>query len=485
MASVSPKTFATLVTCAVLFAAGLYKFGVPPLRGTSTSAGSAAIIADTGTTSSKKLDANRIIVSHNSGAFEDDIKRQKEQDDMNALFMKRFPDATRAHNTWQFSPDTFFAKHIAGTLTDVIGLFATEATLIVDRGMAADITDQLKAWKYYPHVNKKLLEPVTKNGRHYGLPIGEANGGFYVMTLFYNRDMFREAGLVDAAGEIVPPHTWDDFTTYAKHLTNRDRGVAGFGILGENGGNAWHFLNWAWQAGGDFQKKLPDGKWVSVFHEPGAVRALQFIKDLRWKHDVLQRNVLASNEETFQMFTSNRIAMAIFTPEYLTFLVDKYGMSAEKIGICLLPAGPAGRANQIGGSYVVLNPRLQGLHKQRAFDSAVFSYEPEVMEYQLKILHEQKRRIGIPAIPIFEPAVQKEIDAVVDKYRNLPDYSEIMQQAAQVVRLEPPYRCQAMYSLYLGPAIQEVLIDKNADPAELLKTASEKFQIRELDPLVE
>lgn len=474
----SPKAAVMLILCVALFAAGMIRYGMPPLRmqDSSQRAGN-----DVTTATGNVRTSGRIVVSHNSGAFEDDAKRQKEQRDMNALFMRRYPDATRFHSTWQFSPDTFFAKYIAGTLTDVMGLFATEATLIVDRGMAADITDQLKAWKYYPHVNRKLLEPVSKNGRHYGLPIGEANGGFYVMTLFYNRDMFKQAGLVDAAGEPLAPQTWDDFTTYAKRLTSRDRGVAGFGILGENGGNAWHFLNWAWQGGGDFQKKNANGQWVSVFHEAGAVRALQFIKDLRWKQDVLQRNVLASNEETFQMFTSNRIAMAIFTPEYLTQLIDKYGMPVEKIGIALLPAGPAGRANQIGGSYMILNPRLEGLHKQRAFDSAVFSYEPEVMEYQLKILHEQKRRIGIPAIPIFEPAVQREIDAVVDKYRNLPDYSHIMQQAAEVVRIEPPYRCQAMYALYLGPAIQEVLVDEDADPTELLNTASRKFQIRELD----
>jgi ABC-type glycerol-3-phosphate transport system substrate-binding protein len=463
----------------LLFCAGLARFGIPPLHADSSNSRKEEI-----PTTSTLSQTGRMVISHNSGAPESDKKRLHEQEVLNALFMQRYPDSIRFNSTWQFSPDTFFAKYISGTLPDVIGLFATEATLVVDRKMAADITEQLRAWKYFPYLNEKLLAPVTRDGRFYGMPIGEANGGFYVMTLFYNTEMFKRAGLTDQSGTPIPPDSWDDFTTYALKLTDRRHGVAGFGILGENGGNAWHFLNWVWQAGGEFEHRLDNGRWISVFDQPPAVLALQFIKDLRWKHDVLQRNVLATNDELFQMFASDRIAMAFFTPEYLTYIVDKYNMPIEKIGICLLPAGPAGRANQIGGSYVILNPRLSGIHKQRAFDSAVFSYDPVIMDAQLKVLHDQDRRIGIPAIPIFKPELQNRINAVVNKYRNLPDYSALMLQAADAVRLEPPYRCQAMYSLYLGPVLQEVLVNRDANCLELLKRAAYKFQVRELDPRV-
>lgn len=456
---------------------GMHKYGLPPAQMRSQGASKSQDV----TTSTAASANGRMVIVANSGAPEDDKERQEEQNLFRTMFEAKYPDATVYNSTWQFSPDSFFAKHVAGTLPDIIGVFATEATFVADRKLTADIRHEIENWEFYKYLNLKLVQPISRDGCIYGLPNGGANGGFYVITLFYNTELFKKAGLVDANGECIPPDTWDDFTTYALKLTNRERGVSGFGILGENGGNAWHFLNWVWQAGGDFERREPDGRWISVFHEPPAVRALQFIKDLRWKYDVLQRAVLCSNDDLFQLFATDRIGMAIFTPEYLAYIVDKYKMPFKKIGICLLPAGPGGRFNQVGGSYTLLNPRLEGVKKQRAFDMVTFGYNLKVTERMLQLLHKQKRRVGIPAIPIFKAELQDKMDAIVNKYRNVPDLTPLMRKAAECVRLEPPYRCQTLYGLYVGPAIEEVLVDRNADPAKLLKTASEKFQIRELD----
>jgi ABC-type glycerol-3-phosphate transport system substrate-binding protein len=331
------KSRATFLTVFLSFLAGWYYFGFPAVRPVANS-------SERDSSAPSGSANGRIVIVSNNAAMENDARRQAEQDLSKRLFEERYPDSTMGFSTWQFSPETFFAKSIAGTLPDVIGVFATEASNLLDRRLCADITEQVHNWQLGDQLNTDLLKPMTRDGRIYGLP---TMPGFYVMLMFYNKDLFRESGLVDSSGNPVAPDTWDDFTTMAKRLTDRNRGVAGFGILGETGGNGWHFLNWVWQAGGDFEKRLPDGRWFSVFHEAGAVRALQFIHDLRWKHDVLQRNVLASNDELFQLFASGRIAMAIFTMEYLQNLVDKYSMPLERIGIALLPAGPAGRANQM------------------------------------------------------------------------------------------------------------------------------------------
>jgi ABC-type glycerol-3-phosphate transport system substrate-binding protein len=215
------------------------------------------------------------------------------------------------------------------------------------------------------------------------------------------------------------------------------------------------------------------------------VGALQVIKDLRWKHDVLQRNVLASNDELFQMFASGRVAMAIFTMEYLQNLVDKYGMPLDRIGIALLPAGPAGRANQIGGAFALVNPALTGLRKQRAFDMLVMETDLEVIDQKMKLLHDQGRRVGIPAVPVFKPEYQAKYDAVIDKYRNLPAYRELMAAAAKAAHFEPPRESQTLYRDYLSPAVQDVLVNRNADPEALLRHASQRFQQRVLDPINE
>jgi ABC-type glycerol-3-phosphate transport system substrate-binding protein len=473
------KNAAFAVVVATLFVAGLLRYGIPPGRPAAQTAP-----ADT-TSNAPNAAAGTVAITHSNGPAEDDKPAQAERRLVAEFYHRKFPDAELRFSTWQFSPDTFFAKAIAGTLPEIVGVFATESTIILDSRMSSDITDELKAWKLYPLLNPRLVEPMSRGGRVYGLPVGGANGGFYVMTLFYNKDLLRAAGLVDAAGEIIAPQTWDDFTTYAARLTDRKRGVAGFGILGETGGCAWHFLNWAWQAGGDFERQDPQtGAWRAVFDEPPVVRALEFLKDLRWKHDVLQRNVLAGNDEIQQGFASGRVAMCLQAPETIQSLVHKFHMPAERIGICLLPAGPAGRANQIGGAFVLLRPGLEGKRKQRAFDSIVFEHDLDVVDAKIKLLAAQGRPIGIPTVPTFTPEYQARLDAIVNRHRNVPDQGALMAEASGHIRMEPPVKAQVLYE-YLSAPIQEVLVEPAANPAADLRAANRRFQLRVLDPVNE
>ena len=472
------KDTAFAVAVAILFVVGLMRYGTPPLRPSAHHATDDSPAAATETT-------DAMVITQSNGPPEDDKPAQAERKLLAGFYHRKFPDAQLRYSTWQFSPDTFFAKAIAGTLPEVVGVFATESTIILDSRMSSDITDELKAWKLYPLLNPRLLEPMSRGGRVYGLPVGGANGGFYVMTLFYNAGMFREAGLVGLDGAIMTPQTWDDFTTYAARLTDRKRGVAGFGILGETGGCAWHFLNWAWQAGGDFERQDPvTGRWTAVFDQPPVVRALEFLKDLRWKHDVLQRNVLASNDEIQEGFAAGRIAMCFQAPETIQSLVYKFHMPADRIGICLLPTGPAGRANQIGGAFVLLKPGLEGRRKQRAFDSIVFEQDLDVVEARIKLLAEQKRPIGIPTVPTFKPEYQSKLDAIVNRYRNVPDQGALMAEASDHIHMEPPVKAQVLYE-YISAPIQEALVDPDANPAADLRAANRRFQLRVLDPVNE
>jgi multiple sugar transport system substrate-binding protein len=423
----------------------------------------------------------QIVISVNNGAQEGDENRFEEQRRINALFQSHYPNAKIEFSTWQFTPETFLAKIAGGTCTDVVGLFATEGTTVIEKGLALDITDYVANWDKYKCLNKKILEPFTRDGRIYGLPVGGI-GGCYVMNLFFNKKMFRDAGIVDENGNPKPPDTWEEFVETAQKLTNREKGVAGFGILGETGGAGWHFLNWVWQAGGDFEKKI-NGKWKAVFDSPEAVAALQFIKDLRWKYDVLQQNLLASNDDLFEQFASERIAMALFTPEYLVYLVEKLHYPIKNIGIALLPAGPAGRANQMGGAYSIINPNIAPEKRQMAFNVIVFDYELDTIELKCRTEAEQGRIVGYPVLPVFAEEYQSKIDAIIDKYRTVPAMPQLMRDASKYLHPEPPYFSQQLYHEFLSPAVQAVLTDKNADPATLLHNAARDFQKRFLDQI--
>ena len=66
--------------------------------------------------------------------------------------------------------------------------------------------------KYKPY----MVENVNNIGEDvYNLPFGMTTRG-----LIYNKDMFKEAGLVDEKGEAKPPRTYDEVREYAKTLTN-------------------------------------------------------------------------------------------------------------------------------------------------------------------------------------------------------------------------------------------------------------------------
>ena len=62
------------------------------------------------------------------------------------------------------------------------------------------------------------------DGKIYSIPFSASTRG-----LIYNKDMFKEAGLVDENGEPTPPKTWDELVEYAKILT--DKSSDKYGII--------------------------------------------------------------------------------------------------------------------------------------------------------------------------------------------------------------------------------------------------------------
>lgn len=60
------------------------------------------------------------------------------------------------------------------------------------------------------------------------------------VRLVYNKDIFKEAGLVDSAGEATPPKTYAEVVEYARIITEKlsDQGIYGFGMNLKSAGSA-------------------------------------------------------------------------------------------------------------------------------------------------------------------------------------------------------------------------------------------------------
>lgn len=94
---------------------------------------------------------------------------------------------------------------------------------------------------------------ATYKGRVYAIP-NSTDDRF----LFYNRTLFREAGLDPNR----PPRTWEELLDYAKKLTRRDKhgAIRQIGFI-PNWGNSWLYL-YSWQNGGEFMS--PDGRTCTM-----------------------------------------------------------------------------------------------------------------------------------------------------------------------------------------------------------------------------
>jgi ABC-type glycerol-3-phosphate transport system substrate-binding protein len=426
---------------------------------------------------------SKIVVTVNDGPVETDkvaIQRMKESI---ARFNKVYPEIEIKWTSHGYSPDSFSTRMAGGTAEDVIRIPATEGYLI-ERGYALDLTDFLTDWQYKDQLNKDVLAPFIRKGHIYALPIDG-----YMMGLLYNKKLFQEAGLTDPQGKAKPPADWDEFVVAAKKLTNKKKGIAGFGIMGKAAEAGWGFLNWVWQAGGDFERE-ENGVWQAVFASKEAVEALELIQDLRWQHDVLQAMLLSTSSELEGRFASAQIGMMFAAQDRIPNLVNQYGMKLEDIGVALLPAGPAGRANQMGGNYYILNPKSSVEVQEAAFKwiswKILGSMDPQRMQERGEDLRKQGQISTLTALPIFEGEIDSKAREAATPYKDvLVDFPDVWREAAKYMRPEPPFYCQQLYSEYLAPAIQAVLTKRDADPKALLTQAARGFQERFLDKVAQ
>jgi ABC-type sugar transport system permease subunit/ABC-type glycerol-3-phosphate transport system substrate-binding protein len=151
---------------------------------------------------------------------------------------------------------------------------------------------------------KACWDEVMYQGHVYAIPINTDD-----RALYYNEDLLRQAGYVDAQGNVVPPRTWEELKAYALKLTERDANgkITRIGFI-PNYGNSWLYL-YAWQNGGEFMS--PDGKRCTL-DAPANVQALQYVTDVY--------DALGGAEEV------NGFAASFQTGELDPFLIGKVAM---------------------------------------------------------------------------------------------------------------------------------------------------------------
>ncbi|MBR5152159.1 MAG: extracellular solute-binding protein [Clostridia bacterium] len=445
-----------------------------------------SMLAGCGVNKSDKNDKGQTVIT--VGGWP--AKEGTELDNMNkrkADFDAANPDIEIVPDLWKFDRKTFYAKAAGGQLPGVYQAGYTEISEIINSELSADLTDVVKERGIYDMMNPTVREALERNGKLYALPKSAA-----VLGLTYNTELFQAAGLMEADGTPKAPATWDELVEVAK-LIKEKTGKPGF-VLPTSKHGGWFFTILGWSFGVEFMHKDENGKWIATFDSPEAVAAMQWIKDLRWEHDVVPPNSLVDGEQWWEIFGAGNAAMTFGAPSMVTTSVVKRGMTPMQFGMIPMPAGPARNVTQITGEVWCINPNATADQIEagiRWLETSVnFNATEEfktTKELEIENYKEINRQIGAKEINMWksDSEAYKFEHALIDANCNTnPNfvrlYNEYVADCPAEIQAEEPINCQELYET-LGACIQELFANKDADCAELLKKANADFQSNYLD----
>jgi len=166
--------------------------------------------------------------------------------------------------TWKSGLEKIQAALASGTQPDLCELGSTWLPRFSYEGVLADLTEVYEA-----QADSFLMwDSAIWKGRVYGLPWVQGS-----RVLFYNRDLFRRAGLDPDR----PPRTWGELLDAARAIEELDPDIHGFGQnLGERYVLYKKFMAFAWGNGG----RILDDEGVVGFAADEMLEALEYYVDL-------------------------------------------------------------------------------------------------------------------------------------------------------------------------------------------------------------
>ncbi len=185
-------------------------------------------------------------------------------------------------------------------------------------------------------------------------------------VLYYNKTMFEKAGL-------KAPQTWDEVVAAAQKLTNAKENV--WGIMMPTTNNdycGWILSALTFANGGNFYNAEYAGE---VYYDaPSTIGALEFWKNLVFKHKVMPKGVLDANGISSAFF-EQKLGMAFLSTGALTFMREN--SKDFELGVAFLPK-KVRRAVPIGGASLVVYRGISEEQKKAAATFITYLMQPEM-----------------------------------------------------------------------------------------------------------
>lgn len=235
--------------------------------------------------------------------------------------------------------DKLFTQLAAGQPPDMFIIRISDLPEFLSKDLLLDLKPFIDKDGYdlseFPEL---AIESYSHKGGIYGLPDNVAS-----LALFYNQNMFEEAGaMLPTAQWDDPAWTVDDFFNACEKLTKTD-------ASGKTTQFAYDVTGWnvVWQT------------WVRIFggqvvddpffptectlDQPGAVEALQFYADLRWKYGFAPKPEAMADMGTTELLLTGRLAML----NNGSWAFNNFRDTKFKVALGHYPTGKGGRSNYV------------------------------------------------------------------------------------------------------------------------------------------
>jgi multiple sugar transport system substrate-binding protein len=234
-------------------------------------------------------------------------------------------------------PNTFdrtIVQAATGVGPDLIEIYdAAQMVTLVEAGVLLDLTPYAEEYGIGVDVTyPKLQGNLVYNGKQYRFPANVASA-----VLFYNKRVFREAGIPEPRAEGM---TWEEYIDLVGPLTVRrpdGRGFERFGMaLSQSDAEHIHLQYGA--------RIFTDDGTKCVLDSPESIAAMQFYLDLMHKHQLAPSPDSAATisgdggwgVNQMHWFATGRAATMIGS-RWMIILLRQYPEMVDNLGVALLP----------------------------------------------------------------------------------------------------------------------------------------------------
>ena len=323
---------------------------------------------------------------------------------------------------------------MSGNIPDVLITGSDTLAKWAENGALLDITDRAEQWGMKDKFFTGAWESGMYEGKLYALP-----QNINTLAIFYNKDLFEEAGLSGV------PNTWDQLRTYAKKISELGEKTYGLTFSApKSESGTFQFAPFLWQAGASFDK---------VNGEAGEA-ALGLWSDMV-KEGYTPRSVLNTPQYELAInFAAGNIGMCVNGP----WALSAFGEADFDYGVFMMPV-----RKEVGEPYSVLGGESIGImkdsnKKDAAWEFVKFFNKAEVIKEWCKI--------------------ENRIPGRKDVVNNTPMWSEdeimlVFSKQLEYAQSRPAHPKYPQMSAAIQTAIQKGLT--GGDIEEALDTAQEKI----------